>query len=104
MNRPWRAMLLCVLALHPIRSDPGDAPPIEDIVNRMQVADLARKKKFTGYSALREYAVENGRFGVRASMKVELTVDPNGAKQFKVLRVDGPPAIRKLVFQRMLDA
>lgn len=36
-------------------------------------------------------------------MNVAVAVDASGAKHFRILEMQGPSAVRKLVFQRMLD-
>ena len=76
--------------------------PVEQIVQQLETADAARRASFPGCSSTRQYVVENGRFGVKASMKVQVDTDAHGAKQFRVLEVKGPGPIRKLVFDRML--
>lgn len=55
------------------------------------------------YSGSRQYVVENSRFHVRGTMKVQVQAQPNGSKRFQIVEISGPPAIRKMVFQRMLD-
>jgi len=78
-------------------------PPAGEIMAKFEAADLARRKTMPGYTSIREYTVENKRFHVKASMKVEVAVDETGAKRFRTIQVSGPGAIRKLVFRRMLD-
>lgn len=55
------------------------------------------------YTGVREYSVENKRFKVRAGMKVEVTATAAGSKTFRIISVNGPGAVRKLVFNRMLE-
>ena len=74
-----------------------------DIMSKVEAADTARRASLRGYTSTRHYTVENGRFHVRAEMSVHVEVDAKGAKKFKVLSMTGPAAVRKLVFQRMLD-
>lgn len=69
----------------------------------MRASDHARTAKFTGYTGTRKYSVSTPRVGLKASMMVAVHVLPNGVKQFKILSMNGPGALRKLVFQRMLD-
>jgi len=77
--------------------------PASEIVARMEAADAARLRAFPGYTGKRSYLVQNTRFGVNATMNVEITVDQEGRKDFKVLESKGPGAVKKMVFQRMLD-
>lgn len=67
------------------------------------MAERVRLAKLTGYEAQRHYAVENKRVGLHATMDVAVRVDPAGSKNFRILTVKAPAAVRKLVFQRMLD-
>lgn len=69
----------------------------------MRAADAARRAQFAGYTGRRTYSVVTPRVGLKASMQVDVQVLHNGVKQFKIVSVTGPGAIRKLVFQRMLD-
>lgn len=79
------------------------APPVDEILKRMQASEQARQQAFQGYTSTRSYVIENPRFHVRATMRVELTVDASGRKHFRVLERTGPSTIHKMVFQRMLD-
>jgi hypothetical protein len=84
--------------------DAIDAPATADeIFKRVQEADRQRQATFAGYTGLRQYVVENTRFHLRATMKVRIQVQPNGSKQFQILEVNGPPSVRKMVFERMLN-
>lgn len=84
--------------------EPSSATPsLDSILASWQQADHQRQTRFPGYTSLREYQVENSRFGVHAGMKVQVSVDAAGRKQFKILESKGPGPIRKMVFQRMLD-
>lgn len=82
---------------------PGSPPAVAEIMAKFEAADLARRKAMPGYTSIREYAVENKRFHVKAGMKVEVTVEPSGAKHFRTISVNGPGAVRRLVFKHMLD-
>jgi hypothetical protein len=90
-----------VLALAPVMA--SDLPGVEQIVAKLEQADRQRQQALTGYTGFREYRVENARFKVRAHMKVEVRVSRDGAKEFRILEQSGPGAIRKMVFQRMID-
>lgn len=101
MSRRWLPGLLC-LCLHGAASADG-LPAADEIVAKVEAADRGRRASMPGYSAVRHYAVENTRFKVKASMTVKVEVDHLGMKRFQVQEVSGPAAVRKLVFQRMLD-
>jgi len=89
-------LLLALLA-------PAEPPSLDEILKNLLAADARRRAELRGYTSVRYYSVENTRFHVKATMKVRLTVDADGAKTFTVLETTGPGPIRKLVFQRMLD-
>lgn len=89
-------LLLCAATL-------SANPTLEEILDRMRTADQARQSRFTGYTGTRKYSVITPRVGLKATMNVEVNVLPTGLKQFKILSITGPGAVRKLVFQRMLD-
>jgi hypothetical protein len=78
-------------------------PSLDTLLQNWQAADHARLQKFTGYTSRRQYDVKNGRFGMHATMAVDVTVDADGSKHFKIRESTGPGPVRKLVFQRMLD-
>lgn len=102
MNRISVHALLTALPL--LASGQAVTPPsAAEIMAKFEAADLARRNAMPGYTSMREYTVENKRFHVKAGMKVEVTVDPSGAKHFRTISVNGPGAVRKLVFKRMLD-
>ncbi len=104
MNPLLARSLLTLLLWQAPPSDPPAAPPSADeIVARLEKADQARRQSRSGYVSIREYTVENTRFRVRATMQVEVTAEQTGQKRFRILKTSGPAAIRKLVFQRMLD-
>ena len=81
----------------------ADALTAETIVARLVEADRARAASLPGYTGARSYFVENSRFKMRATMKVNVSVDAGGVKTFRVVDTTGPAAVRKMVFQRMLD-
>lgn len=101
MNSRWLPGLLC-LCLRGAGGDDGGLSA-DEIAAKMEAADRARRASMTGYTAVRRYLVENTRFKVKASMTVKVEVDALGAKRFQIQEVSGPAAVRKLVFQRMLD-
>jgi hypothetical protein len=97
-------VLACMSAVPVVADDaPTDAPAVDMIVGKMIAADHARTGNLTGYTGTRHYFVENTRFKMRAKMKVEVSVDGNGVKTFRIVEASGPGAIRKMVFNRMLD-
>lgn len=104
MNTPIAHSLLTLFLWQAPHPDPA-SPQLsaDEIMARVEKADLARRQVMTGYTSIREYAVENQRFQVRAGMQVEVTVEKTGRKHFRILKVSGPATVRKLVFQRMLD-
>ncbi len=89
------SLLLLLLAQSPL--------PLDEILTRMKQADQNRLSRFTGYTGTRNYSINTPRIGLKASMKVDVQVLPTGVKQFKIISMTGPGALRKLVFQRMLD-
>ncbi len=104
MSRRVILILAGVLAAYPAPCWSENAiPSAEDIIAKVEAADRARRESMPGYTSVRHYLVENDRFHVKASMKVEVTVDSSGVKSFRTLDVSGPAAVRKLVFSRMLD-
>lgn len=105
MNKLMRFSFLLVLPLLVQAAEPNVtvAPNAGDIIKALTDSEMVRRNSFSGYVGMRTYVVENSRFKVRASMKVRVAVDRNGGKKFEVLQVTGPSAVRKLVFQRMLD-
>ena len=78
-------------------------PPLEEILDKMRSTDQARLQSFAGYTGTRNYAIQNSRIHLNATMKVQVDVLPDGSKNFKIIEMTGPGALRKLVFQRMLD-
>lgn len=99
---------MCALALlaGTVRSyafDDPAVPPVSEIVSRLEDADRVRRQTSTGYTGSRTYSVENSRFHMKATMKVDVIVDGAGRKQFRVLEMTGPGAVKKMVFQKMLD-
>lgn len=78
-------------------------PPLEEILDKMRSTDQARARSFAGYTGTRNYAIQNTRIHLNATMKVQVDVFPDGSKNFKIIEMTGPGALRKLVFQRMLD-
>ncbi len=74
-----------------------------EIMSKVEAADTARRAALGSYTSTRQYEVENDRFHVKAAMTVQVEVDARGGKKFRVVSVSGPAAVRKLVFQRMLD-
>ncbi len=79
------------------------AVSLGDLLRDMKSADLARRESFPGYSGLRQYTVENKRFGVHATMRARVEVARDGSKRFEVLETTGSSAIRKMVFRRIID-
>jgi hypothetical protein len=98
----FRTVLVAVFALTLCRGG-ETASLLDGILDKMESADEQRRAALTGYSSVRRYRIENGRFHVNAAMTVEVVCDAAGHKRFRVLEVSGPAALRKLVFQRMLD-
>lgn len=94
--------LLASLASHAARG--GDTPALDDILGRYAQAEEARLARLRDYVSVRQYAVENRRFGVRASMRVRMSFTAPGEKRFEVLETKGPAAIRSKVFQRMIES
>ncbi len=83
---------------------PAPLPATEDVVASMAQADRARAELMRGYTSVRRYLVENKRFGVKATMKVELTFRAPNEKTFRILEESGPAPVRKQVFKRMLES
>ncbi len=104
MSKHLVFFLLQVLSMGLYAFDSADAgTSIDEILRCLQDADRSRQAAFAGYSGSRHYVIENSRFHVRATMKVQVQAPPNGSKRFQIVEITGPPAIRKMVFQRMLD-
>jgi hypothetical protein len=95
-----RLILVCAVVM---RATATDAPNADTIVSKLVEADRARAGSLPGYTGTRTYFVENTRFNTRAKMKVNVSVDAGGVKRFRVIEASGPGAVRKMVFQRMLD-
>jgi hypothetical protein len=98
---PWICVCLCSLGA--IQAAESAAPSLDEILGQLEAAEKARKSAMPGYSGTRTYTVENARLHVKAMMKVEVTADEHGAKQFRIVEMKGPAGLRKLVFQRLLD-
>lgn len=81
----------------------AETPSLDDILKHLVQSDAQRRSLLRGYTSLRHYTVENTRFHVKATMRVRLEVDADGAKKFTILDTTGPGPVRKLVFQRMLN-
>jgi hypothetical protein len=82
-----------------IGSDP--LPSAEDVVAKMMQFDAQRQSELTGYMATRRYmAVNKSR---HAEMRVRVTCDSSGAKQFSILSEEGSGSIRKHVFHKLLN-
>jgi hypothetical protein len=97
-------IFLCAIAVAAAPGElAGDPVTADSIVTKLVEADRMRAASLAGYTGSRSYYVENTRFNVRANMKVDVTVDAGGVKTFRVVEAKGPGAIRKMVFQRMLD-
>lgn len=79
----------------------GPLPSAEDVVAKMIQFDAHRQSELTGYTAARRYvAVNKNR---HAEMLVRVDCDSNGAKQFSVVSEEGSGAIRKHLFQKLLN-
>jgi len=98
-----RALCLLFVCLGKAEDGPASPPAVDAILSQVAAADKTRQAQLAGYTSIRNYLVENRRFRTTAKMRVQLTVDPRGAKSFQVLEMSGPLPVRKLVFQRMLD-
>ncbi|MFN7939288.1 MAG: hypothetical protein U0R19_38540 [Bryobacteraceae bacterium] len=96
-------MLLALAAVLLAADNTPASPTAEEIMRKVEAADRARKDASRGHTSLRHYTIENKRLRFKASMKVEATTDPAGARQFRIISVQAPAAVKKLVFQRMLD-
>lgn len=82
---------------------PAGVEQPDEIVQRMEEAAAKQRAAMPAYTALRHYTVINTRFKVKASMTVRVEAGPDGQKRFQIVAVSGPGAVRRLVFQRMLD-
>lgn len=105
--RHWAAYCLSAGLLVPalIGNENRPAPATaEEVVARMTAAEDARIPQLHDYTSIRRYSLDNDRFGVHASMKVRVTYQAPGQKQFEILEQTGPGAIRSKVFRRMLDS
>ncbi|MBS1825246.1 MAG: hypothetical protein JST93_07985 [Acidobacteria bacterium] len=96
-------MLLALAAVLLAADTNPAAPSAEEIMTKVEAADRQRKQSSKGHSSIRHYTVENKRLHFKAYMKVEAITDPAGARQFRIISVQAPAAVKKLVFQRMLD-
>jgi hypothetical protein len=104
MNRLLVLVSVCSASLLNGADLPDPLPSTEEVVTSLTQADLARAPKLTGYTSVRQYRVENKRFGVRAAMKVEITYRAPNQKTFRILEESGPAPVRKQVFKRMLES
>ncbi len=92
-----------LLLLWSLVASAATIPPLEELLDKIRSTDQARLRIFTGYTGTRNYSIQNTRIHLNATMKVQVAVLPDGSKSFKIIEMTGPGALRKLVFQRMLD-
>ena len=102
---PFFPCLLAVCLSVPAKAiEPSTPESVTDSAIRQMIdAETARLGRSTGYTGKRRYEIGNERTGLLATMEVDVQVDGTGAKAFRVLRMKAPAAVRKLVFERMLD-
>jgi len=91
---------ILLVALAPAQAS-APLPSAEDIVAKMMQFDAQRQSDLTGYTATRRYVAVNKKR--RAEMLVRVYCDSNGTKQFSVVSEEGSGAIRKHVFQKLLN-
>ena len=96
-------MLLAFTALLLAAETIPTPPSADHIMSKVEAADRLRRESSKGHTSIRHYTIENKRLRFKAAMKVEAITDPSGARQFRILSMQAPAAVRKLVFQRMLD-
>lgn len=63
---------------------------------------MQRQAVYGGYTGLREYTLENSRFGKHASMEVRVACDANGTEQFQIVSETGWKAANDRVLRAML--
>jgi hypothetical protein len=86
---------------------PGAAPPpltVQQIVERMVVADEARLTALAGYTGARRYRFENKAVNKRAEMTVRLKCDGAGVKTFEVTSEAGSGFVCNRILRKMIDA
>jgi outer membrane lipoprotein-sorting protein len=84
--------------------DPNTEPTAEQVVERMMEMDRCTTPALRGYTSIRQYHLENKRFGKTANMTVRLTFHYPGHKEFQVLSEEGSAIIRKRVLRKLLDS
>lgn len=82
---------------------PAPGPTAAEIAARMLRHDMQRQTASGGYSGIRQYAVENRRFGRHASMEVHVACDAEGAERFRIASEEGWESANEHVLPRILE-
>ena len=111
--RRWHlGTILCLLIVaycRPVRAvDPNASgePSVEDIVEKMQAANLLRADALLGYSGRRVYKVDYHGFpsGRHAEMIVEAVYTSPAQKDFRIVSESGSKVLLQHVLYRLLDS
>jgi hypothetical protein len=92
------------LAAADLPAVPGSLPSPEQLVDRMLAADLARASQLEGYTATREYLLNNRRFHKQARITARLTYRKPGEKSFEITSQEGSALICDRVLKRVIGA
>jgi len=92
---------LFLLAVAASAQPSASLPSGDDVVAKMLQFDALRQSQLPGYTAIRHYVAGNN--SRRAEMVVRVECASDGAKQFTVLSEGGSSAIRKHIFQKLLN-
>lgn len=85
------------------QSGPSPVPAASEVVGRMFKQDMQREAASGGYTGLRQYTLENPRFGKHASMEVRVACDADGTEHFQIVSENGWKSGNDRVLRRMLE-
>jgi hypothetical protein len=95
---------ICALGAAPGDGSASAIPTTEQVVARMMEADRRVTPALRNYTSVRQYSLENLRFGNTAEITVRMSYRYPGHKEFRVLSGHGLMAIRTRVLHRMLES
>jgi hypothetical protein len=83
---------------------PAPLPSAEQIVDRMRAADALRSRQLAGYTATRQYLLNNHRFRKQARIIARVTYKSPGEKSFELTSEEGSRIVCDRVLKRVMEA
>ncbi len=74
----------------------------QDLIRRIEAAELSREAKLTGYTVTENYTIKNSHFSKPAEATVETTYKRGEGKTYKVLSRSGPSLLANTVMDHLL--